>query len=297
MTSWNPSQVTVSPPQTITVRFSREGAIDGQVTYSSSDITTTIVSEQLIGYVDREGIEQRIIVATGKREETRKSFGKVNPAAVSSLLSKGASTGTTGISLLSQVLTLYDVKVNRSGPFLKGETVVSKISIAELAGRLSVPSYAAYTPSTGLITSSVLETQYLTALTPDGPVTRSFTVGRIALGLTQAGQQAFAQQMQQRSDLDFDTIEGGAFISKVVNSMATLVAQGAEVRDESGAPPVPIKPLESEIARDSVSETDNGRRTTRARLANDSDLDTVPTTTRIYDMPFAPDDFYSWEEP
>jgi hypothetical protein len=127
--------------------------------------------------------------------------------------------------------------------------------------------------------------------------TQSVTSGRVALGLTQAGQQAFAEQVRQREDLDFNAGEGGEFIASVVSSMATLVAQGAEVRAESGAPPVPMKPRDSEIARDSVSESNSGRRTTRARLANDSDLDTPPTTTRIFDMPFAPDDFYSWEEP
>jgi hypothetical protein len=296
MTDWNPSRVTVSPPQTITVRYSNENNPNGQVTYTTQDTTLTLFSRQTLEYVDSEGLEQRIGVITAKLEETRKSLGKVNPSSVSSALAAGI-VQIIGSRVTSETRTSYNVKVTPSGPFLKGETVISKISIAELAGRLSVPSYARYFPGNEQITSSILQTEYFTAWPPDGPATRSLTIGRVALGLTQAGQQAFAEQMRQRTDLDFATPEGGAFISAVVSSMAALVSQGVEIRDESGAPPVPLVPLESEVARDSISESNSGRRTTRARLANNNGLDAPPTTTRIYDMPFAPDDFYSWEEP
>jgi hypothetical protein len=296
MTGWNPVEVTVSPPQTITVSFSREGAIDGQATYTTSDTTTTIFSTQSVEYVDSEGLTQRLRIISSKVEETTTSLGKVNPSYVSSALAAGLTTAI-GSAVTSRIATVYNIKVTPSGPYLESETVTTEISLAELAGRLSVPSYASYFPGNQQITSSILETVYFTTWSLDGPITRSTTVGRTALGLTQAGQQAFAEQMRQRTDLDFATAEGGSFISAVVNSMAALVSQGAETRDESGTPAVPLQPLESEIARDSINESDTGQRTTTALLASDSDLNVLPTTTRIYEMPFAPDDFYSWEEP
>lgn len=295
MTNWN-SQRSTSAPQSITVRFSSEGNPNGSVTLRSADTTDTILSYRSFSYIDTEGIEQFAEVVTSKLERTSKSFAKVNPSAVSSRLSQGLSAAT-GSTVQSEIRTLYDIGFSPSGPFLRSETVTSKISMAELAGKLPVPSYVAYQPSGTLITSGVLRTDYSTVWTPDGMATRSVTSGRIALGLTQAGQQAFAEQIRQREDLDFNAGEGGDFIADVVSSMAALVAQGTEVRAESGAPPVPMKPRDSDIARDSVSESNNGRRTTTARLANNNNLDTPPTTTRIFDMPFAPDDFYSWEAP
>jgi hypothetical protein len=294
MTNWN-YQRTTSPPQYITVRFASESNPNGSRTFSSSDTTDTTLTYRSLSYTDTEGVEQFVELVTSKIERTSKSFAKVNPSAVSSRLSQGLAA--TASTVQSEIRTIYDIGVSASGPFLKSETITSKISIAELAGKLAVPSYAAYQPSGTLITSGVLRTDYSTTWTPNGVATQSVTSGRVALGLTQAGQQAFAEQVRQREDLDFNASKGSDFIADVVSSMAELVSQGAEVRAESGAPPVPMKPRDSDIARDSVSESNSGRRTTKGRLAGDGDLNAVPTTTRIYDMPFAPDDFYSWEEP
>jgi hypothetical protein len=266
------------------------------VSFSSSDTTRSSVKYQSYTYEDTQGIERAIEVATSKYEQTSKSFAKVNPAAVSSKLAQGASSSPSG-TVTSSIETQYDVGVSRDGPFLISETVITKISLAELAGRLPVPSYGAYDPSNGQIISSILTTEYSTTLTESGPFTRSVTSGQIALGLTQAGQQAFAEQVRQRQDLDWNTSEGAALIGDLVVSMATLVSQGSELRPESGAPPVPMKPSNDDISRNSINEAASGLRTITSQVSNTDDFSLSPTTTKTYIMPYAPDDFYDVEEP
>jgi hypothetical protein len=167
------------------------------------------------------------------------------------------------------------------------------MSLLELAGGLPVPSYSDYEPRSAQFESARRETSYNTQFGFDGPTTYEITSTWLALGLTQEGQQLFAEQMRQaRNTFDFDAGEGGDFIASAVESMVELVFQGNEIRSTSGISRAPIKARDQDLSRSTITQDDSGNRTDRFRATTEFN-----GRSRTYVMPYAPDGFYTWAAP
>lgn len=290
MSDWTLSQ-TISPPRTIVVRYANQQGEKREVSLTSTDTGQTNSTFFSYVYLNEEGAEESTDVVVRKIETKRTTQASINGALVAGKLAAGQSLPSG--DAITQIETTYQYDRSTSGPVLVKERAETRITLSEFAGGLAVPSYEFYTPGTGLVTSTVRETVNFTAKSSDGrEVTRTETSTWIAYGLTQEGQQSFNEQMKQTQDVALDPDGGGAYISASVLSMLPLVFQGTEVRTEIGRMPVPTKPPDHSIARDTINAGQGDRKTSRGRANYGNN--NGETKTRDYDMPFAPDDYFEW---
>jgi hypothetical protein len=290
MSNWTQSQ-TIAPPRTITVRYANQQGQQRSVALTSTDTGETVTTFFLFTYTNEQGATEDSEVAVRKIERKRTTQASVNGALVAGKLAVGQ--GLPSGDAITEIETTYEYDTSTSGPVLARERAETRISLSEFAGGLAVPSYEFYTPGTSLVTSTIRETVNFTATLADGrQATRTETSTWIAYGLTQEGQQSFAEQMKQTQDVATDPSGGGAYISESVLSMLPLVFQGTEVRAEIGRFPPPTKPPEHEIARDIINAGTGDRKTATGRVNYGNNNDT--TKTKTFNMPFAPDDYYQW---
>ena len=295
MTNWTYDR-TISDPRTITITYTGESGISASVNLTSVDTSETETAYTRLSFTDDLGVVNFTDVAVLKLEVKRTTQASVNGALVASRLALGL--GLPGGDAITEINTSYECDTSTLGPVLAKERIETKITTSELAGGLAVPSYQDYTPGVDLFLSTVRDIQHNTAFNIDGSAaTQTITKTWIAYGLTQDGQQSFAEQMRQAINNGLDPEASGEFISSAVESMKTLVFQGTEVQVNAGRVPPPTKPDDQSITRDLLLEGDTGEKTLTGRLSYTDDVvDSIITSIRNYVMPFSPDDFYSWDE-
>lgn len=253
---WTRSQ-TVSPPQTIVVRYTNQQGEQRSVSLQSTNTSETITSFQTIDYADAEGKPQTADVATRKVETNRTTQAAVNQALVVSRLSRGLSLPSG--DALEVTTTTYEYIISTTGPIKVREFSETQISVSELAGSLKVPSYEYYTPGTGLIVAARREIIYNTVRGTDGrESTQTVTRTWRSNGRRSEGQTGFAEAMEGTSAIWSDSAVGGSFIANAVLEMAELVFEGAEVTIDIGRASVPQKPADQELVRDEVNNGGGG---------------------------------------
>lgn len=293
MSDWTFSE-TIAPPRTITVRYANQQGQQQSVALTSTDRGQTTSTFRPFTYLNEEGATEVTDVVVRKIETKRTTQASINGALVAGRLAAGLSLPSG--DAITEIETTYEYNTSTSGPVLAKERTETRLTLAEFAGGLAVPSYEAYTPGTSLITSTIRETMNFTATSADGrEVTRTETSTWIAYGLTQEGQQSFNEQMKQTLTVALDPDIGGAYIEDSVMSMIPLVFQGTEVRTEIGRAPIPTKPPTHSITRDAINAGQGDRKTFRGSVAFESNgFGGVSIKTQDYTMPFAPDDFLEW---
>lgn len=295
MTNWTYDN-TVSPPRTITIQYVTEDGTASSVSLTSVDTSETDIAYTRMEYTDILGMQNAADVAVLKVEERRTTQASVNGSLVANRLSRGE--GLPSGDAITLIETEYESESSVDGPVLIKERIETSVTTSELAGSLAVPSYEDYTPGVQLFLSTVRELDHTTVFDDAGAATTRTTAKTwIAYGLTQDGQQSFAEQMRQLQSSSIDPSEWGQQISDAVESMKALVFQGTEVQTNAGRPSAPTKPSDQAINRNELTENDTGIRYINGRLSFISDLtNSITTAVRDYVMPFAPDDFFSWDE-
>jgi hypothetical protein len=294
MANWTESS-TVSTPRSITIRYVTQDGNPSSVTLTSTDTSQTDTTFRSVQFTDDNGMPDVVEVVTQKKEVRRSTQAAVNGALVASRLSFGL--GLPGGDAITEITTSYEIDITSNGPVLASESSETKITTSELAGSLAVPSYEVYTPGTALFTSTIREIQHDTVFDEYGRAsTQTQTSTWIAYGLTQEGQQSFAEQMRQVSGAAEDESALGGIISSAVESMKELVFQGTEVQVNTGRVAAPIKPSDSSLIRNQINNGDTGRNFATGQVTYFSDvINSIITSIKNYTMPFAPDDFYNPE--
>lgn len=294
MTNWTTSN-TVSTPRSITIQYVTQAGVASSVTLSSTDTSQTDTTFRSVQYTDDNGMPDIVEVVTQKKETKRTTQASVNGALVAGKLSLGQ--GLPGGDAITEIATIYEIDITSNGPVLASESSETKITTSELAGSLAVPTYEVYTPGTALFTSTKREIQHNTVFDDYGRAsTQTQTSTWIAYGLTQEGQQSFAEQMRQVSGAAEDESTLGGIISSVVESMKELVFQGTEVQVNAGRVAAPIKPSDSSLIRNQINDGDTGRKFATGQVTYFNDvINSIVTSIKNYTMPFAPDDFYEPE--
>lgn len=293
MSDWTFSE-TISPPRTMVIRYTNQQGQQRDVTLTSTDRSQTSTTFRSFSYLNEEGATEVTDVVVRKIETKRTTQASINGPLVVGRLSLGLSLPSG--DAITEIETTYEYDTSTSGPVLAKERAVTRITLAEFAGGLAVPSYESYTPATELVTSTVRETMNFTATSADGrDVTRTETSTWIAYGSTQEGQQSFNEQMKQTQAIALDPNGGGDYIAASVLSMTPLVFQGTEVRTEIGRAPISTKPPTHSIVRDTINAGAGDRKTFTGSVAFESNgFGGVTIKTQDYTMPFAPDDFFEW---
>jgi hypothetical protein len=291
MANWTEAG-TVSTPRTITIQYATQDGVASSVTLTSTDTSDTDTSFRSVQYTDDSGMPEIVEVVTQKKETKRTTQASVNGALVAGRLSFGL--GLPGGDAITEITTTYEIDITTSGPVLASETSETKITTSELAGSLAVPSYEFYTPGTALFTSTVREIQHNTIFDEYGRAsTQTLTSTWISYGLTQEGQQSFAEQMRQVSGTAEDESALAGTISSAVESMKELVFQGTEVQVNAGRVAAPVKPSDSSLIRNQINDGDTGRKFATGQVTYFSDvINSIITSVKNYEMPFAPDDYY-----
>jgi hypothetical protein len=231
--------------------------------------------------------------------------------------------------------TDYEYQTSTDGPVLIKEVTRVFISIASLAGQLqgipywwsnpSTPTtYLYFDPPAGEIISQRTEVEYEQVKTAEGrDLTRTKTSRWVALGLTSEGKGSFERWMKVIKDL---AIQSSSLISDSVLQWSELVFQGTEVQVSTGRAPVPTKPSDAELAAAEVvngsesydltggtgeggSGTDGTQYKNQEPQVNNDKIitgqlvfdeqnynDSNPTVTATYQMPYAPDDYFYFDD-
>ena len=282
---------TVSEPIITRINYRRQNGFEGFADVSSVDESVTATQFQSVRFTDESGVDQIVDIATSRLEVRRRAAAIANGAWAANRLSR--DLGVPSGSAATRTETIYTAKTSTAGLLLTSEISRTRMSLLELAGGLPVPSYSDYEPRLILFESARRDTVYTTQFGFDGPTTYEITSTWLALGLTQEGQQLFAEQVrQQRKEVDFDSGEGGDFIKVTIESMTELIYQGDEIRSFSGIMLAPIKARDQELSRSTITQNDSGNRTDRFRTQT-----IFNGRSRTYIMPYAPDGFFIWEEP
>jgi hypothetical protein len=295
MTNWTYDN-TAASPRTINIQYVTEDGTANSVSLTSVDTSQTDIAYTRMDYTDILGMQNAADVAVLKVEQRRTTQASVNGALVANRLSRGG--GLPPGDATTTIETQYECEASVDGPVLISERIETSITTSELAGSLAVPSYEDYTPGVQMFLSTVRELNHATVFDDAGAATTRTTAKTwIAYGLTQDGQQSFAEQMRQLQSSSIDPSEWGTKIDSAVESMKALVFQGTEVQTSAGRPAAPTKPSDQAINRNELTENDTGTRYINGRLSFISDLsNSITTAIRDYVMPFAPDDFFSWDE-
>lgn len=290
MSGWT-SNRTYAPPRTIVVRYVDQQGQQRSVSLTSTDVSETSIGYSTFTYINDEGATDSVDVAVLKTEIKVTTQASINGALVAGKLASGQPLPSGNAT--TRIETSYEYVSSTSGPVLAREVMTTMMTLSELAGGLAVPSYEYYTPGTSQFVSIQRIAEYSTViLSGGGEATRSAISTWIAYGLTQEGQQSFNEQMKQLQSFALDPSDGRQYISNAVLSMTGLVFQGTELRVERGRIPIPSKPSDQSIARDTINAGQGDRKTATGTANYGSNNGT--TKTRDYDMPFAPDDFFEW---
>lgn len=292
MTDWRYSR-TQSDPVVLTVRYTKP---DG--TESSVDLTSTQIAESRTEFITTSytlpgGDVEEVDLVGRITEDTFKTIAAVNGALQASRLSRGLSL-VSGIAI-ARVATVYEYGLMSAGPpILLRERVSNLISQIELAASLPVP-YDYFTPSGALISATLRERRHEVIVGRNGQeATRTETATWIAAGLTQNGQQSFAEQVKQLQGYLFEP-QAQAKLTEMVNNASRLVFEGTETRISRGRPTLPSKPSDQEILSSEFNGNDEDLRIKPVRVVYSLMGRAVATRESSVAMPFAPDDFMLYQ--
>lgn len=235
---------TVSPASNIEITYTTPAGATKKVSLRSTASTETETTFTDYSYTDKEGKEQSSEVASSKRSEARNTVAAVNGPLVVYRLSNGLSLPSGDASTLSS--TSYAYVTTRDGPRLTREVTIEYKTDFELAGALNISDYSGWEPTGATFVSSVTTIEYDEKTGEQSrPYTQTITSRRLAWGLTQRGQQAAAEMFGSASPADYGDI---------VEAMAELVDEGAEVRTSIGKVPTPGRPSGVEPAIDDINK-------------------------------------------
>lgn len=274
-----------------------------------------IINTELPGFNPEDYKSQDILIR--KKDTKITTQASVNQEWISARLKygRGLPAGTD----LEISETVYDYRTTNDGPVVIRELTQVFISAPALAGQLqgipyqwktnttpSVNNY--YDPPVGFIISQQTLIEHEQAKTAEGrDVTRTKTSRWVALGLTSEGKGSFERWMKVVKDL---RIQSPVVITNALLQWSELVFQGTEIQTSVGRIPVPSKPSDEdlaakEIVNGSQSSSEytnpdpevNNNKTITGRVVFDGQSydDSNPTVTATYEMPYAPDDYFYYD--
>jgi hypothetical protein len=298
MSDWTRSE-TISPPDVIVVKYAVElsnGSTEQreQILYSTTRSESISIYDK-INYSNADGMPQIAEVAIKKVDTRFTTIASVNQAYVAYRLSK--SLGLPIGEAKSENITISEYKTTVSGPVLTRETVLNYDSLAQFAGGLQVQDYSAFQPSGEEMILTHKTERVITLLTnPEGrDITKTETSRWMARGETQEGRNDFS--IMYNSFKRF-VRENPAIVEGLVRAFVDLVFEGTEVQIETGRIPVPIKPPDQEIIADEVIDYGNSSEREQSLSGARSFGPGGPGSTvqSTFDMPFAPDDYFIFED-
>jgi hypothetical protein len=298
MSDWTRSE-TISPPDVIVVKYAVElsnGSTEQreQILYSTTRSESISIYDK-INYSNADGMPQIAEVAIKKVDTRFTTIASVNQAYVAYRLSK--SLGLPIGEAKSENITISEYKTTVNGPVLTRETVLNYDSLAQFAGGLQVQDYSAFQPSGNEMILTHKTERVITLLTsPEGrDITKTETSRWMARGETQEGRNDFS--IMYNSFKRF-VRENPAIVEGLVRAFVDLVFEGTEVQIETGRIPVPIKPPDQEIIADEVIDYGNSSEREQSLSGARSFGPGGPGSTvqSTFDMPFAPDDYFIFED-
>jgi hypothetical protein len=288
---------TISPPEDITIDYGFElsnGETEKRsVTFTSIPTTESRTEYRTYTFRNGEGKLQRADVATRKSEEKRVSVAAVAGSYISAKLSLGLDLPSG--SAITRSDTTYQYKITTDGPQLISEETITKISDIQFVSGLPIPkeAFTTFSASTALMTAQITRIQYNTVTTVDGrSMTRQTTSRSLSFGLSQEGQAAFAILMNSLKEGGEVT---GADVAAAVSSVRGLRSEGTEVQVSIGRAPTPQKPSDQDISASIIIDESEGLDrfiTGTIRFQGENYIDPEESVTAVYDMPFAPDDYF-----
>lgn len=292
MTDWRFSK-TQSDPVTLRVRYTKQDGTQASVDLYSTQIAEARTEFTATSYTLPGGDVEEIDLVGRITEDTYKTIAAVNGSLVANRLSNGL--GIPSGAAISRVATVYEYGLMSAGPpVLVRERVSNLISQIELAASLPVP-YDYYTPSAELVATTLRETRHETIIGRNGKeATRSETATWIAAGLTQNGQQSFAEQVKQLQGVLFEP-QAQQRLAAMLNSASRLVFEGTETRISKGRPTLPSKPSDQEDLAAEFNNNDDDLRIKPVRVVYSLMGGAVATREDTVYMPFAPDDFMLYQ--
>jgi hypothetical protein len=226
------------------------------VTLTSTTNGTSTSTYTALSYTDRDGKPQSSEVLTRKVDRTRNTIAAVNPGYVAWRL--GKRLGLPSGDAISENITTSEYITTVDGPVLKTETSDQYVSMSQFSGGLQLEEWGSFRPSGGeLILSHRTIRRMDYSKTSDGrDVTRTRTERYIAAAESSEWKNYAAKRGKEIKSLVTQFPEA---IEPFVRAMVPLVYEGTEVQIETGRIPVPQKPPDQDIARDSVTNGSGDR--------------------------------------
>jgi hypothetical protein len=298
MSDWTRSE-TIAAPDVIVVKYKNELPNGNEEPKEQVLISTTrslsVTTYTKIPYNNADGTPQIAEVADKKVDTKTTTIASVNQAYIAFRLAK--SQGLPSGNAKSENITISEYKITVNGPVLVKETILNYDSLAQFAGGLQVQDYSSFQPSGSEMILTQRTERVITLLTsPEGrDVTKTETSRWMARGVTQQGATDFAIMYDAfKSFIEDDP----SIVDNLVRAFVDLVFEGTEVQIETGRIPVPIKPPDQEIIADEISNygdsSERDRSSSGSLSFGDDDPDTIVRAE--YPMPFAPDDFFRFED-
>jgi hypothetical protein len=297
MSDWTRSE-TIPAPDVIVIEYKIELANGTeekkqQLLYSTTK-SESVTTYEKIAYNSADGTPQIADVAVKKVDTKTTTIASVNQVYIAYRLSK--SQGLPSGEAKSENITISEYSKTVNGPILVKETVLNYDSLAQFAGGLQVQDYSAFQPSgTEMILTHRTERVITLLTSPEGrDVTKTETSRWMARGVTQQGATDFAIMYEESKQFIEDA---PSIVENLVRSYVEIVFEGTEVQIETGRIPVPIKPPDQEIVADEIIDYGDSPERDRSSsgLLSFGDDDPDSTVTAEYPMPFAPDDYFKFE--
>jgi hypothetical protein len=226
------------------------------VTLTSTTNGTSTSTYTALSYTDRDGKPQSSEVLTRKVDRTRNTIAAVNPGYVAWRL--GKKLGLPSGDAISENITTSEYITTVDGPVLKTETSDQYVSMAQFSGGLQLEEWGNFRPSGGeLILSHRTIRRMDYSKTSDGrDVTRTRTERYIAAAESSEWKNYAAKRGKEMKS---DAVKFPEIVEPFVRAMVPLVYEGTEVQIETGRIPVPQKPPDQDIARDSITNGSGDR--------------------------------------
>lgn len=290
MSDWTRSE-TIAPPDVIRIRYVVElpgGAEEPkeQILFSTTR-SESISTYQKLFYNSADGMPQEAEVAVKKVDTRTTTIASVNPSYVAFRLSK--SQGLPDGAAKSENITISEYAITVNGPVLRKETVLNYDSLAQFAGGLQILDYSGFQPSgTEMILTHKTERVITLLTSAEGrDITKTETSRWMARGENSEGKTDFAALYDAFKQFIEDD---PSIVGTLVRNFIDLVFEGTEVQIETGRIPVPIKPPDQEIIGDEITSEQD-----QSKLGSlDYGGGPQSTATATYNMPFSPDDYYTF---
>jgi hypothetical protein len=298
MSDWTRSE-TISPPDVIVIEYTIELPNGAEEKKKQILLSTTksesVISYEKFSYNSADGMPQIAEVAVKKVDVRTTTIASVNQAYIAFSLSKSLGLPTGGAR--HEVVTISQYKKTVNGPILTRELVLNYDSLASFAGGLQVQDYSSFQPSGAEMILTHKTEKLITLLTnaQGRDITKTETSRWMARGITKEGATDFAIMYENSKQF---IEEAPSIVANLVLSYVDLVFEGTEVQIETGRLPVSIKPPDQEIIADEVINYGNSSEREQSLSGARSFGPGGPGSTvqSTFDMPFAPDDYFIFED-